>query len=498
MKTDKKFDVIVIGAGMGGLTSACLLAKKGYSVLVLEASHMPGGCSSSFYRKGYIFESGATTLIGFDEHQPLNKLEQMLDIKLPKEPINPPMTVHQNGKTITRWQDKEEWLSEAIKNFGEEQEQKRFWNLAYDVSDVVWKVSGKNNFFPPLDSTDWIKLLKNNPKDLWVLAYALKSVKKTAVETGISNPEFYRFLNEQLIISSQSMADETSFLFGAPAITYTNYTNFYVPGGLIEMAKTLQNYLSKHRGELITRQKVTGIEKNGSEFKLFTNKQKVFKSDVVLSNLPVWNMAELTQGSVSEYFRKESEKYDEAWGAFTMGIVTDDQFPEEFSLHHQIHIKEAEKTEGIDSNSLFVSLSKKGDRNRAKDGHRVMNVSVHSRTDQWFSSNGNYEDMKNNVQKRIVEILKDKLPYFSQAEIKLLFSSTPVSWSNWVYRKKGRVGGIPQSMSRSLLDWTPNKTPFDGLYLCGDTVFPGQGIPGVTLSGINVSYRIDKYLKNRR
>jgi len=173
-------------------------------------------------------------------------------------------------------------------------------------------------------------------------------------------------------------------------------------------------------------------------------------------------------------------------------------FLKKFSLHHQIHIKEAEKTEGIDSNSLFVSLSKKGDRNRAKDGHRVMNVSVHSRTDQWFSSNGNYEDMKNNVQKRIVEILKDKLPYFSQAEIKLLFSSTPVSWSNWVYRKKGRVGGIPQSMSRSLLDWTPNKTPFDGLYLCGDTVFPGQGIPGVTLSGINVSCRIDKYLKNRR
>jgi len=498
MKTDKKFDIIVIGAGMGGLTSACLLANKGYSVLVLEASHVPGGCSSSFYRKGYIFESGATTLIGFDEHQPLNKLEQMLDIKLPKEPINPPMTVHQNGKTITRWQDKEEWLSEAIKYFGEEQEQQHFWNLAYDVSDVVWKVSGKNNFFPPLDSSDWLKLLKNNPKDLWVLAYALKSVKKTAAESGISNPEFYRFLDEQLIISSQSLADDTSFLFGAPAITYTNYTNFYVPGGLIEIAKTLQNFLSKHGGQLITKQKVTGIEKNGSEYKVFTNKKKVFKSDVVLSNLPVWNMAELTQTSFAEYFRNESEKYDEAWGAFTMGVVTDDPFPEEISLHHQIHLDEEEKTEGIDSNSLFISLSKKGDLIRAKDGHRVLNVSAHSRTDQWFNSNGNYDEMKKSVQNRILQILKDKLPHFSQAEIKLLFSSTPLSWSNWVYRKKGRVGGIPQSMNRSLLDWTPNKTPFDGLYLCGDTVFPGQGIPGVTLSGINVSYRIDKYLKNRR
>jgi|AntRauTorckE6833_2_1112554.scaffolds.fasta_scaffold95481_2 phytoene dehydrogenase-like protein len=40
----------------------------------------------------------------------------------------------------------------------------------------------------------------------------------------------------------------------------------------------------------------------------------------------------------------------------------------------------------------------------------------------------------------------------------------------------------------------PNQTPFAGIYLCGDTVFPGQGIPGVTLSGINVYLRVLKYL----
>jgi phytoene dehydrogenase-like protein len=51
-------------------------------------------------------------------------------------------------------------------------------------------------------------------------------------------------------------------------------------------------------------------------------------------------------------------------------------------------------------------------------------------------------------------------------------------------------------MDRSLLDWTPSETPFEGLYLVGDTVFPGQGIPGVTLSGINVYYRIQNHFKS--
>ncbi len=80
----------------------------------------------------------------------------------------------------------------------------------------------------------------------------------------------------------------------------------------------------------------------------------------------------------------------------------------------------------------------------------------------------------------------------------MVFSSSPVTWQNWVYRKKGRVGGIPQSMLRSLLDWTPAQTPFNGLFLCGDTVFPGQGIPGVTLSGINVYLRVKKTFNNSK
>jgi len=56
------YDVVVIGAGMAGLTAAALLVKEGKSVLILERNYLPGGCSSSYFRKGYIFESGATTL----------------------------------------------------------------------------------------------------------------------------------------------------------------------------------------------------------------------------------------------------------------------------------------------------------------------------------------------------------------------------------------------------------------------------------------------------
>jgi phytoene dehydrogenase-like protein len=59
---DSVFDVVVIGAGLGGLISANYLAKSGLRVLVLEQHSLPGGCCSSFERDGFVFDSGAHSL----------------------------------------------------------------------------------------------------------------------------------------------------------------------------------------------------------------------------------------------------------------------------------------------------------------------------------------------------------------------------------------------------------------------------------------------------
>jgi all-trans-retinol 13,14-reductase len=61
------YDVAVIGAGIGGLTAAALLAKAGKSVLVVERHRRPGGYAHSFTRRGCRFDAGVHLVSGCGE-----------------------------------------------------------------------------------------------------------------------------------------------------------------------------------------------------------------------------------------------------------------------------------------------------------------------------------------------------------------------------------------------------------------------------------------------
>jgi len=58
------YDVIIIGAGMGGLTCGAWLAHKGMKVLVVEQNLQPGGLCSSYKRNGFTFTPAASIVTG--------------------------------------------------------------------------------------------------------------------------------------------------------------------------------------------------------------------------------------------------------------------------------------------------------------------------------------------------------------------------------------------------------------------------------------------------
>lgn len=76
-----KYDVIIIGSGLGGLACAHILSKAGKNVLVLEKEAQPGGCLQSYKRNGFTFDTGFHYVGGLEEGQSLYAAFKMLGLE---------------------------------------------------------------------------------------------------------------------------------------------------------------------------------------------------------------------------------------------------------------------------------------------------------------------------------------------------------------------------------------------------------------------------------
>lgn len=479
-------DFAVAGAGFGGLATAALLLKQGHSVVVLEASGLPGGCGQTFRRGPYRFDAGATTICGAEGDLPLSRLAEALDLDLGLTRVDPGMSVWLGGARIDRHTDRQAWIEEACSHFGSTQRQ--FWKELFRVSDLGWRVAQRANRFPPADARDLLHAASVVGLD------ALKLVPSMVTSTarclrrrlGAVPAGFARFVDEQLLITAQAGASDVPLLVGAMGLTYTNYGNYSSPGGVGGLAETLVRTIRSSGGAVRYGQRVERIEAIHGGYRLRTRRGDVLARRVV-SNLTIWNMGDIGDGVIGEHFRRQRLAQRDAWGAFTVYLGVKHTFGDELALHHQILFDEPLPITG--SQSVFVSISPRDDATRAPEGLRAVTVSTHTDVSPWWALEGPaYEDAKERVVEAILERVTNN-SQIGQFAVQSQLSGTPRTFVRYTNRTRGRVGGIPSTFGALAAAAGP-VTPFDGLYLVGDTTYPGQGIPAVVLGALNVAGRI--------
>jgi phytoene dehydrogenase-like protein len=313
---------------------------------------------------------------------------------------------------------------------------------------------------------------------------ALDAVRSVAAHLVGASERLRLFVDAQLLIAAQTTSRHTNALYGAAALDLPRRGVVHAEGGMGTIANTLVEAVRRNGGEVHFRQEVKRIViERGRPVALETKRGGSFLADVVIANLPPWNVRQLLGEHLPARLRKLPDRPERVWGAFMIYAGLDGAVvPDGLALHHQVVLREPMGN----GNTVFLSLGPEWDEGRAPQGRRTLTMSTHTELEPWWDlyeyDREAYEARKRSYAEQVLSAAEMALPGLRGAA-DLILPGTPVTFQRFTRRAWGWVGGFPQtSLFRA---WGPRLAP--GLWMVGDSIFPGQSVPAVALGGIRVA-----------
>ncbi|WP_199249402.1 C-3',4' desaturase CrtD [[Phormidium] sp. ETS-05] len=503
MTSDKGQKAIVIGAGIGGLTAGALLAKRGYYVRVFDSSIVPGGCASTFRRRGFTFDVGATQVAGLEPGGIHHRIFSELGVEVPEARYcDPACAVFLPGETepINVWRDPDKWRVERQKQFPRSDS---FWQLLSTLFQASWRFQSRDPVLPPRNLWDVTELLKAvRPDTLVTVPFTLMTVGDALRLCGVGDSRRLKtFLDLQLKLYSQVGADETALLYAATALGISQSPQglFHLQGSMQVLSDKLVAALEKHGGELLMQHVVREIRPYAGDKILVTVlNQKTGESfqdsaDHIVANVTVQNLVKMVDLGMDSrsipyrLYRRRVEKLPSPSGAFVVYLgVRQDAIPDNCPPHLQF-LYDWDGPVG-ENNSLFVSVSHPGD-GRAPEGMATITASSFTDVNLWTDGD-NYEDLK---ERYTAEAVRKLGAYFrlSPENIVHCEAATPRTFAYYTGRDRGIVGGVGQRISTFGPFGFATRTPIRGLWLVGDSTHPGEGTAGVSYSALTAVRQIE-------
>jgi C-3',4' desaturase CrtD len=487
----KERRIIVIGAGIGGLTAGALLAYRGFEVTIFDLADLPGGCASTFKRKGFTFDVGATQVAGLERGGIHDRIFSELGIELPTATYcDPACAVYLPGETkpINIWRDPSKWQAERQRQFpGSE----AFWQFLADLFKPSWAFQARDPILPPRSLWDMWQLVKAlRPDTLATIPYTFSTVGDALRGFGLERDLRLRtFLDLQLKLYSQVNAEETALLYAATslAVSQAPLGLFHLKGSMQVLSDRLVESLKRDGGKLYMQHLVEAIDPHDSIRVKVCNRRTGETwwevADEVVANVTVQNLVQLLGDKAPKGYRDRVQNLKPAAAAFVVYLGVDRAAIPPACPPHLQFLESYDATR-----SLFVSVSQEGD-GRAPVGQATIIASEFTDAAEWWADE-DYIDMKQKFTDRAIAQLGQ---YFNLAgNIVHTESATPRTFARYTARDRGFVGGVGMRVSTFGPFGFANRTPIEHVWLVGDSTHPGEGTAGTSYSALTAVRQIQQ------
>jgi phytoene desaturase len=489
----EKRKAVIIGAGIGGITTAAFLAKNGYKVEVYEKNSAPGGRCSRIVRDGHRFDLGATMLLMPGIYRSVFKsLGLELEKSIPVTPLEDLYNIcFDDGQVLTFTSDKDRMKDQLERiEKGSYLRSEEYVSKGYSIFRLAMKRLIGRNFYNLFQFIN----LKNVP-----LLFKIKAFTPHFKYTGkfFKAPHLLMAYTFQNIYVGQSPFSSPALFSMVPAAELTEGSFFPSSGGMFSVVEKLMETGREFGVRFYFDSPVKEIKINGRKAKgIVLNDNTEIAADIVIANADLpYVYRELLPGRRASA-HLDRLKYSCSAICFHWGL--DKQYPQ--LGHHSVFLSDdfkkgldmifRDKSVGDDP-SFYVHSPVRTDPSSAPQGHDSISIIVAAgHIDKRFRQD--WDALKAKTRAAVIKRLKRAGLDDLEDHIKFEISYTPENWTEACNISRGSVFG---SLGHNIFQmgyFRPHNRHdrYHNVYFTGGSTHPGNGIPNVLMSAKLVSERI--------